>query len=82
MFIFSGLQVLTGKTYPFVALLNFEHKVDKWPWKSKQKVNEKLELQWTFLSSPPPKIWFFISLSLKACGSDLSCVGKDHSFDL
>lgn len=31
MFIFSGLQVLTGKTYPFVALLNFEHKVDKWP---------------------------------------------------
>ena len=43
-FVFPGLQVLIGKLHPFVASLNFEHKVDKWPWKSKQKVHEKLGL--------------------------------------
>lgn len=30
-FVFPGLQVLIGKLHPFVASLNFEHKVDKWP---------------------------------------------------
>lgn len=44
-FIFPGLQVLRGNIHPFVALLSFEQRVVKWPWKSKQKVNEKLELQ-------------------------------------